>query len=160
MCQVWCSGIAGIYAQLGGLICHGHMSIVLYLKLVWCNGFTDIYASLEVGGVNLPWVYVYCAIYEFVWCNGFPDTYDWLGRMGVASICHRYMCIVLYISVSRSTKFGILVCKASLLKSGGSICHKSMLHHHTPCQLTIDPCYTITPPLPIDHRSMLHHYTP
>ena len=35
-----------------------------------------------------------------------------------------------------------------------------MLHHYTfPCQLTTDPCYTITPPLPIDHRSMLHHYT-
>ena len=30
----------------------------------------------------------------------------------------------------------------------------------SPCQLTIDPCYTITPPLPIDHRSMQHHYTP
>ena len=30
----------------------------------------------------------------------------------------------------------------------------------TPCQLTIDPCYTITPPLEINHRSMLHHYTP
>ena len=26
-------------------------------------------------------------------------------------------------------------------------------------QSVIDPCYTITPPLPIDHRSMLHHYT-
>ena len=37
---------------------------------------------------------------------------------------------------------------------------RSMLHHYTfPCQLTIDPCYTITPPLPIDHRSMQHHYT-
>ena len=27
-------------------------------------------------------------------------------------------------------------------------------------QLTIDPCYTITPPLSIDHRSMEHCYTP
>ena len=52
------------------------MCIVLYLKLIWCNGFTDTYASLEVGGVNLPWVYVYCAIYELVWCNGFPYIYD------------------------------------------------------------------------------------
>ena len=32
MCQVWCSSIAYMYAQLGG--------------------------------VNLPWVYVHCAIYE------------------------------------------------------------------------------------------------
>ena len=30
----------------------------------------------------------------------------------------------------------------------------------TPCQLSIDPCYTITHALPIDHRSMQHHYTP
>ena len=36
-----------------------------------------------------------------------------------------------------------------------------MLHCYTcPCHLTIDPCYTVTPPLPIYHRSMLHHYTP
>ena len=27
-----------------------------------------------------------------------------------------------------------------------------------PCQFTINPCYTVTPSLPIDHRSMLHHY--
>ena len=60
----------------GGSICHGYMCIVLYLNLIWCNGFTDIYASLEVGGVNLPCVYMYCTIYKLVWCNGFPDTYD------------------------------------------------------------------------------------
>ena len=65
-------------------------------------------------------------------------------RRGVELICHRYMCIVLYISASRSAKFGVVVFKASLLESGG--------------QSVIDPCYTITPPLPINHRSMLHHY--
>ena len=32
------------------------------MKLIWCNGFPDIYAQL--GGVNLLWVYVHCAIYE------------------------------------------------------------------------------------------------
>ena len=39
---------------------------MLYMKLIWCNGFPDIYAQLEKeeGGGNLPWVYVYCAIYE------------------------------------------------------------------------------------------------
>ena len=76
MCQVWCSSIPGIYAQLRESLCHGYMCIVLYVKHIWCNGFTDIYASLQVGGVNMPWVYVYCTIYELVWCNGFPDTYD------------------------------------------------------------------------------------
>ena len=35
------------------------------MKLIWCNGFPDIYAQLEEGvGVNLPWVYMHCAIYE------------------------------------------------------------------------------------------------
>ena len=49
-----------------GSICHGYMCIVLYMKLIWCNGFPDIYAQLEQGhGVNLPWVYVHCAIYMF-----------------------------------------------------------------------------------------------
>ena len=51
MCQVCCSSIQGIYAQLLGVsICHGHMCIVLYMKLIWCNGFAEIYASLEEGG--------------------------------------------------------------------------------------------------------------
>ena len=37
----------------------------VYMKLIWCNGFPEIYAQLEEGGwVNLPWVYVHCAIYE------------------------------------------------------------------------------------------------
>ena len=60
MCQVWCSGIQGIYAQLQG--------------------------------ANLPWVYVHCAIYE---------TYlvSWFCR--------------------------------DLCSFGGSICHRSMLHHYT-----------------------------
>ena len=37
----------------------------IYMKLIWCNGFTEIYAHLEEGvGVNLPWVYVHCVIYD------------------------------------------------------------------------------------------------
>ena len=36
-----------------------------YMKLIWCNGFPEIYAPLEEGFlVNLPWLYVHCAIYE------------------------------------------------------------------------------------------------
>ena len=45
----------GVAVLCGGSVCHGHMCIVLYLKLIWCNSFTDIYTSLEVGGFNLPW---------------------------------------------------------------------------------------------------------
>ena len=38
---------------------------MLYMKLIQCNGFPEIYGELEEeGGVNLPWVYVHCAIYE------------------------------------------------------------------------------------------------
>ena len=59
---------------------------------VWCSGIQCIYAQLQ--GANLPWVYVHCAIY------------------------------------------------AQLVG-----------------QSVIDPCYTITPPLPLDHISLLHHYT-
>ena len=65
----WCNVFPHIYAGLeewvGGLICHGYMCIVLYMKLIWCYGFPEIYAQLEEGDwVNLPWVYVHCAIYE------------------------------------------------------------------------------------------------
>ena len=32
-----------------GSICHGYMSIMLYMKLTWCNGFPEISAQLEEG---------------------------------------------------------------------------------------------------------------
>ena len=92
---------------------------------------------------------------------------------GICALCYMWnLCGVVVIhgsmvnwregdnSASRSAKFGVVVCKASLLK-WGSICHRSMPHHYTSplpidhrsmlhcytstCQLTIDPCYTITP---------------
>ena len=65
---IWCSGFPKMYAWLDegvGSVCHGYMCILLYMKLLWCSGFSEIYAWLEEGdGVNLPWVYVQCAIYE------------------------------------------------------------------------------------------------
>ena len=84
-----------------GSICHGYMCIVLYIyiKLIWCNGFPKIYAHLvEGGGVNLPWVYVHCAIYilnlfgVMVFQRSLLNWRRWVG-----STCHGYMCIVLYI---------------------------------------------------------------
>ena len=51
---------------------------------------------------------------------------------GVGSICHGYMCIVLYIyrSAIRCAKFNVAVFKASMLnwkrEGGGSICHRYM----------------------------------
>ena len=65
--QVWCSSSQGIYAQLTGAvgsICHGYICIVLCMKCIWCNGFPEIHAQLTGGGVNLPWVYMHCAMYE------------------------------------------------------------------------------------------------
>ena len=116
------------------------------------------YASLEAGRANLPWVYVYCAIYELVWCNGFPDTYDWLeGRdwhqsaIGICALCYIYLSVDLPIWY-----IGMQGISAQVR---GSICHRSMLHHHTsPCQLIIHPCYTFTPPcqLTIDPATLLH----
>ena len=57
-----------------------YMCIVLCVKLMWCNGFAEIQArsamrcakcgvavlkaSMLDWGVNLPWVYVHCSIYE------------------------------------------------------------------------------------------------
>ena len=35
------------------------------MKLIWCNGFQRSMVDWRRGwgGVNLPWVYVHCAIY-------------------------------------------------------------------------------------------------
>ena len=47
------------------------------------------------------------------------------------SICHRYMYIVLYIerSAMRCAKFGVAVCKASMLDwRRGAMCHRYMCH--------------------------------
>ena len=63
MCQVWCSSIAGISAQLVGSVCHGYLCIALYIKLIWCNGFAEIYAQLggqfAIGIRALFYIYIY-----------------------------------------------------------------------------------------------------
>ena len=68
MCQVWCSGIQGIYAQLMGAFCHGYMYIVpyMYTSAMRCAkcGVAVLHASLLNWGVSLPWALVHCAIYE------------------------------------------------------------------------------------------------
>ena len=98
MCQVWCSGIQGIYAQLLGVsICHGYMCIVLYMKLIWCNGFAEISASLEEGVGSICHGYMCIVLYMNLFGVMVFQTsmLDWGGE-GVGCICHRYMCIVLY----------------------------------------------------------------
>ena len=73
------------------------------MKLIWCNGFAEIYAQLEEGNL--------CGVMVLQ-----RSMHDW--RRG--SICHRYMCIVLYIyrSAIRCAKFGVAVLQASLLTWG------------------------------------------
>ena len=73
-----------------------------------------------------------------VWCSGIQGISAWLGGQ-VAMV--RYSLFYIY----RSAKFCVVVFMVSLLEWGG--------------QSVIHPCYTVTPPPPIDHRSMLHHYT-
>ena len=75
---IWCSGLTWIYGQLEegvGSICHGYMCIVVYMNLCGVMVFQTSMLDYRMGGVNLPWVYVHCAIYIIIWCNGFPDIY-------------------------------------------------------------------------------------
>ena len=65
ICQVWCSSIQGIYAQLKGAMCHGYMCIVLYMKLIWCNGFAEIYAQLEGSGGSISHKYMCILLYIY-----------------------------------------------------------------------------------------------
>ena len=115
MCQVWCSSIEGIYARLKGVsICHGYICIVLYMKLPWCNGFAEICARSAIRCAKcdvavlkasmLNWrgcqsamgICALCHIWNLFGVMVFQRSMlNWRG-----SICHRYMCIVLYISTS------------------------------------------------------------
>ena len=36
---------------------------------------------------------------KLIWCNGFPEIYAQLEEEGAESICHGYMCIVLYMKL-------------------------------------------------------------
>ena len=126
MCQVWCSGIQGIYAPLGD---GGQSALGIYT--LFC-----IYRSAKFGvavfkvsvldwGINLPWVYMHCAIY--IW-NLFGvmvlqrSMLNW--RKGVESICHGYICIVLYMLLILCNGFPD-VC-VQLEEGVESICHGYM----------------------------------
>ena len=64
------------------------------MKLIWCNGFPEIYAQLE--GINLTEVYMHVTICKTAlvkWCC--IDLLS-IGGVGMGSICHAYMCILLY----------------------------------------------------------------
>ena len=163
MCQVWCSGIQGIYAcLLRG--CQSSMDICA-LCCIWnLFGVMVFQRSLLAwwwGGVNLPWVYVYCAIYELVWYNGFPDIYAWLEERGwgqsVISICA--LCYI-YLPVDLPSLVLWYSRHLCLSQRGQSTIDPCYTITPSPCHLIIDPSTPLHLLLPIDHRSMLHHYTP
>ena len=84
---IWCSGVSEIYGQFGGrgicafffmwhwfsvvvfqrsmvnwgIICHGYMCILLYVKLIWCSGVPEIYGQL--GGTSTMGI---CAFF-YMW---------------------------------------------------------------------------------------------
>ena len=91
-----------------GWFCLRYLCIMLYVKLLWCSGLPWVYGWLEEGWGQ--------SIMKLIWCGGLPRIYGWFEGGS---------------SARRSAKFGVVVFKASLLKRGGSICHRSMLHHYT-----------------------------
>ena len=83
-----------------GSVCHGYMSILLYVKLNWCSSFPEIYAWLEEGAWSQSAMGI-CAFF-YMW-NLFcvvvfqRSMLDW--RRGMGSVCHGYMCILLYVKL-------------------------------------------------------------
>ena len=59
---IWCSGLAWIYDQLMGAICHAYMCMLLYVKVVGCSGIAWIYDQLR--GVHLSCIHVNASICE------------------------------------------------------------------------------------------------
>ena len=76
ICQVWCNSIQGMYALLTGgvgLICHGYICILLYVRLLGCNGVARTYGQFggcqcAMGICALCYIYMKC-----IWFNGFPE---------------------------------------------------------------------------------------
>ena len=131
---IWCNGLACSYGQLGGSICLQYICTLSYeSKLMWCNGFAEIYArsamrcakcglailqaSMLDGGINLPWVYVHCAIYEtyfgvMVLQRSMLNLIG--GGQSAIGICALFY-IYIYRSAMRCAKFGVVVFKAYML---------------------------------------------
>ena len=72
----------------------------IYMKLLWCNGFPEIYVQLEEGvGVNLPWVYVHCAIYETYFVSWLSRDLCSLGGGGGVNLPWVYVHCAIYIYI-------------------------------------------------------------
>ena len=83
-----------------GSIWHGYMCILLYMKLIGCSSFAWIYGQL-VRGPSAMGICAFCYIWKLldvVVLHG--SMVNWWG-----SICHGYMCILLYMKVIGCSSF-------------------------------------------------------
>ena len=108
ICQVWCSGIQGIYTRLTGGTSAKFGVAVLKASMLE-----------SLGGQSAIGIYALFYIYTSVAFGVVVLKAYMLDCKGV--ICHRYMCIVLYLY--RSARFGVVVFKASMVNWLGDICH-------------------------------------
>ena len=79
------------------------------MKCIWCNGFPEIYAQLEEAGWGqfAMGICALCYIYVCVcvWCNSVCLIGGW-GGVNLQWV---------YVHCAISTKFGVMVCKASMV---------------------------------------------
>ena len=57
-----------------------------------------LYWRRGVGGQSAMGICAFCYIWNLFWCNRFPEMYSQLEE-GVRSICHAYLCILLYLKL-------------------------------------------------------------
>ena len=136
------------------------MCILLYVKFLWCSSIPYIYGQLE-GGSSVLSICALCYMLDVFGVEIFHiSMVNWSLGTSALSICtfcymSNLFCVVVFhgsmvdwrcSSASRSPKFGVVVFRASLLEWGGqSVIDPCSTITSFPCQLTIEPCYTITP---------------
>ena len=102
MKPISCNGFPEIYAQLEeGVEVQSAMGICALFYICNLFGVVVFHRSMlnwkRGWKFILPWVYVHCAIYETYLVQWFSTDLCSIGGGGGGSICHGYMCIVLYI---------------------------------------------------------------
>ena len=118
MTLIGCSGFAWIYGQLaGGSICHGYMCMLLYMKCVGCSSCAWIYGQL-VGGPSAMGICAFCYMWH-LWgvMVQHGSLVNWQG-----SICHGYMCILLYVRLVRCNSVAWIYGKLAGGPSAMGIC--------------------------------------
>ena len=116
---IWCNGFLEIYAQLEGVCLH------------WCSGLPKIYGWLEEGGMGS--IYTGICAFFYMWnivsvVVFHRSMVNW--RRGVGSICHGYMCFLLYMKLIWCNGFPE---KYGQLEEGGmgSVCTGVVVFHRS-----------------------------